>query len=320
MDISNHVGKRGRIKHTSVNGLLLPKMTLGTVQLGMRYGVANQTGQPLLHAAFGLLQAAREGGVNAFDTARVYGESEAVLGKYFASNGLEDTIVVTKFRIDANSGVSPVEVERQVVCSVETSLEQLGLESLHFLLAHNPDDLVQYGGAVNRALKSLQHRGLVGHTGASVYTAQQVDAILAQPWHTAIQIPINALDTRLVRGGHLGRLQAAGFIVFVRSVFLQGLLFLKKFPPDLAVASPFVQKLHRLSEAANREVADLALSYVRDLPGVTSLVLGAETSEQVRKNIHLMDAPPLEDNLRENIGWLAANTPIEEIMQALLAR
>ena len=59
----------------------LSRLTLGTVQLGLPYGIANRAGQPEYGEIRAIVAAAVEGGVNCFDTAAAYGTSEAVLGR-----------------------------------------------------------------------------------------------------------------------------------------------------------------------------------------------------------------------------------------------
>ena len=49
-------------------------MVLGTVQLGMNYGIANLDGKPDEEKSFSILRTALEGGINTLDTARAYGE------------------------------------------------------------------------------------------------------------------------------------------------------------------------------------------------------------------------------------------------------
>ena len=54
------------------------KLCLGTVQFGMRYGVHNALGrQPTDAEAFAVLDAARDAGIDAFDTASAYGTASA---------------------------------------------------------------------------------------------------------------------------------------------------------------------------------------------------------------------------------------------------
>lgn len=66
-----------------INGKSVSKMTLGTVQLGLNYGIANTHGQPDEKKSNDMLLSAIENGITSFDTARGYGTSEDVLGNFF---------------------------------------------------------------------------------------------------------------------------------------------------------------------------------------------------------------------------------------------
>ncbi|HEY6181395.1 MAG TPA: aldo/keto reductase, partial [Terriglobales bacterium] len=71
------------------------ELTLGTAQLGMKYGITNRTGKPARSVAVSLVRRAIGCGVMHLDTARGYGESEAVLGE--ALQGLQSSVeVITK--------------------------------------------------------------------------------------------------------------------------------------------------------------------------------------------------------------------------------
>ena len=72
----------------------LSMLTLGTVQFGLPYGIANTHGQPAYETARDIIACAVEGGVNVLDTAVSYGESEAVVGRALAELGIADRVLV----------------------------------------------------------------------------------------------------------------------------------------------------------------------------------------------------------------------------------
>ncbi len=71
------------------------RLTLGTVQLGLPYGIANQTGQPDYRTSLEIVAAALEGGINSFDTASSYGNGEQVLGQALAELRATDAVRIT---------------------------------------------------------------------------------------------------------------------------------------------------------------------------------------------------------------------------------
>ena len=56
-------------------------LIVGSAQLGLAYGAANRKGKPDGKAALSLIRRAADAGVEAFDTARAYGDSEDRLGE-----------------------------------------------------------------------------------------------------------------------------------------------------------------------------------------------------------------------------------------------
>ena len=75
-----------------------------------------------------------------------------------------------------------------------------------------------------------------------------------------------------------------------------------------------------LREYAEREgisVASLAIAFIRDLPGVSSLVLGSDTKAQVEQNIGYFDVPPISERTAADLKRDFADVDIPEIMKVL---
>ncbi|WP_052487416.1 aldo/keto reductase [Gordoniibacillus kamchatkensis] len=135
------------------NGLRLSQLTLGTVQLGMPYGIANNSGMPSEEQSFAILDEAWNGGVVSYDTAAAYGRSEEILGRYFA--GKKPTLI-TKLHIRIASGAGAAEVKKLMYGMVETSLSRLNIPSIPLLMLHNTDVLGSCGDAVADGFRSLK--------------------------------------------------------------------------------------------------------------------------------------------------------------------
>ena len=80
--------------------------TLGTAQLGLDYGIANFSGKPDKNSAFEILNQSVKSGVRYYDTAAAYGNSEEILGEYFASHN-SDVFIITKIPPVTESLKSP---------------------------------------------------------------------------------------------------------------------------------------------------------------------------------------------------------------------
>lgn len=291
------------MNYQKIAGRRVSAMSLGTVQLGMNYGIANQEGKPGREKSFAILDAAFGEGVSALDTARAYGDSEDVLGAYFARSPgrAESAFITTKLSSGLPPGTAAAEVERALLRSAETSLEKLGLPRVNCFLLHNAADMA-HGSLTARILRRLLRENYADMAGVSVYHPEEIGIMLKDDCYRAVQIPLNVFDQRFIRSGALEKLRRRDIHVFVRSVFFQGLLFLdpeKVADPDLLrCAVPHIRTLRRLSEEGGMDPAQFAVGFLRDLPGISSLVLGADNPEQVIRNAALFDGPPLPGALR----------------------
>ena len=109
------------MKSTIIKGKELSGMTLGTVQLGMNYGIANDLGQPDEKKSHSMLSAAKDNGITSIDTARAYGNSEDVLGTFLkAEEKTEELFITSKFIIGLPADVPKRDVEKAMYKSVET--------------------------------------------------------------------------------------------------------------------------------------------------------------------------------------------------------
>ena len=294
-------------------------MTLGTVQLGMNYGIANTSGKPDEEKSFFILRAALDGGVNCLDTARGYGDSEEVIGRFLKTWTGERPKIITK--IPKLEGSTPRELEKFATESLERSLEALGVSKADGVMLHGANDPALHGPACEKAVKALLRNGYTDRVGVSVYTAEDIRGMLQYDVFSMTQVPMSIFDQRLITGGWIGALQERDYDVFVRSVFLQGLFFLDPEgmtdPILLHHAAPKLRALRCIAEGENMTLAQLAIAFIRDLPGVISLVLGADTPEQVKNNLSYFETPPLPERVMAKLQQEFADVDIPAIMQVL---
>jgi aryl-alcohol dehydrogenase-like predicted oxidoreductase len=257
--------------------------------------VANRTGQPGYDEVKAILAAALEGGVSAFDTAAAYGSSEEVLGRALHELGVaERVLVVTKVR-----PLTPAELvdrhaaARAIEQSVEESRRRLRLDCLPVVLFHREPE----AEAHFEVLAGLKAKGWLRHAGVSCDNRPGPAArFAARDGVDALQVPANILDRRHVRGGSMAAAAGNGVAVFVRSVFLQGLLLMPEadIPAALHAVIPARRRLAQVAAQAGLSPAELAVRYMLGQEGVTSVLAGVETVAQMRENIALFSRGPLD--------------------------
>lgn len=197
------------------------RLALGTAQFGLRYGVANTSGQVSPDEVTAILQQAWAAGVDTLDTAIAYGDSEQRLGDI----GVEGWRVVSKLPAMPSDCK---DIGGWVEDAVECSLRRLNIDCLYGLLLHRPHQLLEPGGeGLYAALVELKDDGLVERIGISIYDPEELDRLWPRFQLDLVQAPFNVLDRRIETSGWLTRMHQAGAEVHVRSVFLQGLLLME---------------------------------------------------------------------------------------------
>lgn len=257
----------------------MQRLILGTAQLGLPYyGIANTKGRPDQSAANAMISTALEAGIYFFDTAQAYGESENVLGEALTSADAQNSAqIITK--------ITPADSD--CVALVQTSLQQLHVASLFCLMLHQEEDIAHLKGDLAYNLQSCLERGLTLHIGVSVYDADKALEALAHPLISVVQIPANLFDRRCLMAGVLQRAKNMGKEIHIRSVFLQGLLFLapERLPPGLELLRPYVHHLHTLSDKYGSSVSMIALAWVLRRYEEARVIFGAENLKQVHANL-----------------------------------
>ncbi len=235
----------------------IKKLVLGTVELGLEYGIDRQA-RPAQDEAFAILDAARAAGIDTFDTASSYGNAEEILGEWIAARDCADKVNL----ISKGSGRA----------DIEQSLRRLGLKVLDGYLLHNSKGSFA-------ELQEAKRDGLVKHIGASVYKPEEVRGEFEY-----VQAPYNALDRRFEK--------AQDTVVFARSPFLQGLLLMSPadVPPHLLHARPYLEQF--IAIANHYKLSQLQASLLFALHGNAQyVVFGVKRLAQLEEILEAAKTP-----------------------------
>ena len=278
------------------------KLVLGTAQLGMAYGVANETGMPKKRTAEKIIQVAWENGIREFDTAQSYGESERILGGIFRKFGLsEETKIISKPHPDQNL----LDMQGHLQ-ALRESLDRLQCPTLYGYMLHREALLDFWPKGLSGILKDFVNLGLVKHIGISVYTPERALEALKSDGIDLIQVPTSILDHRFEKAGVFELAKELGKKVYIRSVFLQGLVLLATdtIPKSLRFIIPVLEKLDFLAHEFELSRTELALSYIKNAHPFAKVLFGAEQPWQVLENITLWKKDyPLEIVGRSRIAF-----------------
>ena len=262
----------------------LSKLTIGTVQFGVHYGLANRTGVPAFSEICALLEEAAAAGINTLDTAASYGNSEETLGQALRETGLRDAFtVVTKAAQNLSPKLSRQEAAQEIRLSIERSLQRLQMDRLPMVLLHG-DTVPEHF----EALSACQEAGLVERCGVSFLDVRNIHNFLSLPSFSAMQAPMNALDRRFSYAARATKDRSG--LVFTRSTYLQGLLLMsdEATPKHLAGVKSDRDFLNNLAAELEISTFALLLRAMLECDQIDSVVVGVETKEQLRSNIAVL--------------------------------
>ena len=257
------------------------KLILGTVQFGLHYGINNQSGRVKEDDAVIIMKVACKAGIKTFDTARAYGQAEMIIGKFIQQDQPANLKVITKFHLHDDNDWE---------AALEESLRHLRLEKVDTLLFHSFAAYLEHKDQLEDMLQA--HKGIkFNRIGVSVYTNDELAALLDEEKIEVVQVPFNLLDNHSKRGKLLQQLKDKDKTIMTRSVFLQGLFFKDPvdFPEGLVALSQDAQKIHTLADEAEIPVGALALQYALSKTYIDGVLFGVDSLTQLETNLNWLE-------------------------------
>ena len=286
---------------------------LGTWQLGADWGSVDPDD------ARATLRAALHEGVTFLDTADVYGDgrSEQFCGEL--GHDRPDVLVATKMgrRVEQ---LARNYTRESFLAWNDRSRANLGVETLDLVQLHCPPDGVFADDAAFDALDEMVAAGRIRAYGVSVETCAQALAAIARPHVATVQIILNCFRLKPLEEV-LPAAQRAGVGIIVRVPLASGLLSGRydettEFAADdhrhynrggeafdvgeTFAGVPFEVGLRAVEELKalldpGRSLAQFALRWVIDQPGVSTVIPGARNPEQARANAAAGSLPALTE-------------------------
>ena len=292
-------------------GLQVSSLCLGAMTFG-ETSVAQDTadGEPSSHT---LIEAALDAGINFIDTADIYGQdglSERLLGQWFAgSKRRHEVVLATKFRFGGDGPNQSGASRHRIMKCVEDSLRRLQTDYIDLYQIHM-QDLDTPEEETLRALDDLVRQGKVRYLGCSSYAAYR---LMESLWisdklnlhrHVSLQAEYN-LVSRHIEREHVPLSQRHGLGILAWSPLGGGFLTGKHDRDQAAGEGPrfdqaadwFDPTLHSDKSWATLDVvrsvardigaspAQVSLAWLLRQPGVTSVIIGARTREQLAENV-----------------------------------
>jgi aryl-alcohol dehydrogenase-like predicted oxidoreductase len=300
-------------RRVGASELELPVITFGAWAIGgLFWGGSND------EEAVDAMRAALDHGIDAIDTAPIYGcgHSEVLVGK--AIQGRRDRVkVLTKcglrwdnndgeyyFTLEAPDGSKVTAYKNVKADSIrqecEQSLKRLGIETIDLYQVHWPSDTAPAGETMGELVR-LRDEGKIRHIGVSNYKTADLQVSLPHGPIASDQIKYNLLE-RSVEADPLPFCRENNIGVIAYSPMSMGLLTGKvtmdrTFPAtDIRSSLKWFQPANRrrvlealariqpIADAHKASFAQLSVAWVLAQPGITTALVGARNANQVVEN------------------------------------
>jgi uncharacterized protein len=291
---------------------------LGTVQLGLPYGIANSIGQPTLEEAHAILKFAFKNGIHTLDTAQSYGNIETILSSFVEMNPEDHFTFIHKLDPSLTKNLlekGTIDTD-QILGRIFESYELLGQREISTMLLHDPQ-LICHWDKLYPILKRAKENRWVKKIGISIYTPEEFQLSLQTPEIEAIQLPYNPLNFSYFPESLLELARSRSIQLYIRSVYLQGLLAMpiEKAKASLPSSGPFIDKWHSLCERHSISPFEAALSFVMKRIPHGKIILGVETLLQLVENIHSIKNAKIQTShpIHADIVQFLIDTPNEVV-------
>lgn len=266
-------------------GLQVSEISLGTVELGLDYGIAapGESLRPAEEDAVSFLNFALDSGINLIDTARAYGESERIVGHALKSRRAE-FILLSKIR----SG-PPAKVRQ----NVRESLTRLQTNVIDIMMIHCLADEITPDRKTVDALLELKKNGDIRFIGASVYGTEAALAAIECGWFDCLEIAYSVLDRR-PETSVLDAARSANIGIIARSVLLKGALTerYRYLPEGLHSLKVCVEQLSTVASSVSA-LPELAYRYVLGIEPPHSVLVGTASRSELTACIEYARKGPL---------------------------
>ena len=293
-------------------GLQVSEIAFGGVEIGLPYGIGVNDPDDMIAEgdAVRLLHTAVAKGFNFFDTARMYGVSESIMGKAF-KQCRQDIVLATKCRHFRNAeGLLPSdrEIRNLVHLSLRESLEALQTDYLDLYMLHQADMEILRRQVVADEMLRLKKSGVVKAIGVSTYSVEETrKAIEAEVWDV-VQLPFNLMDQRQHILFELAAKSGVGIVV--RSVLLKGLLSTRGtgLHPALQQVEEHIKRYRGLLKDGE-SLPETAVKFALSFPEVSSVLIGIDKESYLLEALDAADGHYMNKDRLQQARSLAYPNP-----------
>ena len=182
-----------------------------------------------------------------------------------------------------------------VEAEVRASLMRLRLTKARAVVVQSASDLFAPAGpALWDRLKTLRDEGLFDQVGVCAYASDDPVGVARRFKPDLLQAPASLLDQRLLLDGSLMAVREMGIEVHLRSIFLNGLLFLPpdRVPAQLKGAAGRLSRARRMIAEGRSDPLQAALGFALSRPEADAVIVGAGSAAELAAVLAAASSPP----------------------------
>lgn len=263
------------------NKNLLSKISIGTANFGIKYGInKKKISSKEIKKIFLILKKKK---INYLDTAINYKNADIELGKY----DLNDFLISSKIPKISNKRKNTYSY---LINLVKNHIKKIGVSKLDTLYLHDISIIKNKNfKEILRGMSFMKKIGIIKKIGISIYDPSEIIKIYKFIKYDAIQAPFNILDQNIISKKYINFLKKKKIILEVRSIFLQGLLlskkkFLKKFPTKKKLYIEFEKFIKKNNSSKIRFLTN----YVLNLKDFNKVVIGINSSKELKEILNVI--------------------------------
>ncbi len=293
-------------------GLSVSVVGLGTVEIGMEYGIGPKA-VPDERTAVELIKRAVDAGITFIDTGFSYGLAEERIG-ISGIRKLPGVVIATKCAQELERGcdLRGNELRMLIRNQVDESLRRLRQDSLQLLQLHFATKEQIERGEVIDILRKIKEEGKAQHIGISTRGEEAPLAAIATGFFDTVQIAYSILDQRMAPRV-LPEASRSGVGIINRSVFLKGSLIPARrelLPSALVLLKERSRLAEGIAADLGMDLPSLALRFALSNPNITTALIGTTKLERLTAAAAAMQAGPLPEDVVKRLHALAIDDPL----------
>ncbi len=295
--------------------------SLFTSSLGLGYDDSKRA----VHKAIDL-------GINYFDTAPAYANSEEILGQILADIR---TPLVLSTKLGGRPKPFDPHNKQQLIGSVEESLRLLHREVIDVLFVHEPDRPLQYDwwsdpatafGPVVEAMDELKRRGLIRFTGLGGTTVTEMAQLVRSSRFDVVLTAFNySALFREATHEVIPEAKSRNMGIVLGSVLQQGGLgrrfddVVRAKPAWLSIARQrqFLA-FYKLLDDSGLSIVELGLRFGIGCADASTILIGPKTALQVEESVRAIAKGPLPTDVTHRLDEIAAIVPYRPFEEPMI--